>query len=173
MKNRTILVSLLMFSLFPNVLFGQNLSLIELIDLRNKSLTNFKKILNSKAWTNNEKESIGLTNTGGQTENTFRLSNKTHGASIEYITNNDSRNSRISIHISQKETYSEYVTKIISLGYKLIKAEVENGDIVKVYQNKKITIKVTTITDKTNYSSATINTYKFLILSNEDYGLKI
>lgn len=170
MKHFIKLITFLLLILLTNTGFGQNLSLDELVDLRKKNLTKFIEYLNPKGWINSNEARLEASE---QSSDYFRLSNKASKSTIEFLSSNDIKTNRISIHVSQKETYSQYVTKIISLGYRLIKAELENGDIIKVYQGKKNTIKVTTITDKTNYSSATINTYKFLILSNEDYGLKI
>lgn len=163
--------SFLLFILLTNTGFAQNLSLEDLFDLRRKSSSDFKEYLNSKGWTTSEvvpKEEKKLV---GEKLDYTRLFNTTTGAYIDHISNNDLQIQRVSMLITQKEVYSQYLSKMISLNHRLIKAELENGDIIKVYQGKKNTLKVTVLTNKSNYSSSNLNTYNFLILSNEDYNL--
>jgi hypothetical protein len=157
------LITFLLLILFTNTGFGQTLSLDELVDLRKKNLSKFIEYLNPKGWINSDEAPLETKKTIVESFESYKLSNKTSKSTIEYLSSNDTKTNRISIHISQKETYSQYLTKIISLGYRLIKAELENGDIIKVYQGKKNTIKVTTKTDKSNYSIPTTNSYIFLI----------
>ena len=163
--------SFLLLILLTNTGFAQNLNLEELFDLRKKSSSSFKEYLNSRGWTPSELVTSEEKNLVGQKSDYNRLFNTTTGSSIDHISSNDSQINRISMLITQKDVYSQYISKMISSSHRLIKSELENGDIIKVYQGKKNTIKVTILTNKSNYSSSDSNTYNFLILSNEDYNL--
>ena len=164
-------LSFLLFIFLSNTGFAQNLNLEELFDLRKKSSSDFKQYLNSRGWTATDNLPTDEKDFVGQKLDYHRLFNITTEVSIDHISSNDLQIKRISMLIPQKEVYSQYITKMISSSHRLIKSELENGDIIKVYQGKKNTFKVTTLTDKSNYSSSTKNRYRFLILSNEDYNL--
>lgn len=158
MKPKIYFLSLFFTIFIANNTFAQNLSFDDFIDLKKKSLSGFNEYLNSRGWETLEDES------GNKTINSNKLIHKSSGSTIGFVRNDEDQNNKISLFITQKDIYSQYITKMNGLGYRLIKAEVENGDIVKVYQGKKNTIKVTTITNTSNYSIPTTNSYIFLTL---------
>lgn len=157
MKNKIYSLTLFLIIFIGNNTFAQNLSFDEFVELKKKNLSGFKEYLNSKGWDVLEDE------TNFEDKNTNKLMHKATGSNIEFISDSEKQNNKISLLITQKDSYTQYLAKMNALGYRLIKAEVEKGDIIKIYQGKKNSIKVTTITNNTNYSSPTTNSYVFLI----------
>ena len=133
-------VSFLLFIFLSNTGFAQNLNLDELFDLRKKCSSDFIQYLNSRGWTAADNLPSEEKDLVGQKLEYHRLFNITTGVSIDHISSNDSQIKRVSILIPQKEVYSQYITKMIASSHRLIKSELENGDIIKVYQGKKNTI---------------------------------
>lgn len=157
MKNKIYSLTLFLIIFIGNNTFAQNLSFDEFVKLKKKNLSGFKEYLNSKGWDVLEDE------TNFEDKNTNKLMHKATGSTIEFISDSEKQNNKISLLITQKDSYTQYLAKMNALGYRLIKAEVEKGDIIKIYQGKKNSIKVTTITNNTYYSSPTTNSYVFLI----------
>lgn len=169
MKKTFSFIAVFAFVLVANLGFAQNLSLNELIDLRKKSLTEYTNYLKSKDWKVEEKAGLSANDFGGKGLDSFRLKHNNSESIIDYLINKKTK--RILIQIRQKDVYSQYLSKLLSTGYLLIKSGLENGNIVKVYQGKKNSVKVTLASDKMNYSTESNTTFVFLIMSNEDYQL--
>lgn len=172
MKRTFTIITLLFCSLY---LQSQNLTINELASLRKKSFGNVEEILSNKNWTFLEGDQPTSEKLGSAVfaYNKEEYSDKSKSF-IDFLYNNTEDNAicehRIVLQFFDKTKYNSYVNSFKTIGCKLIKSIIEDGNIVKVYQGETTTFKVTIITKK-NEMGVTATIYKFFILSNVDYNL--
>jgi hypothetical protein len=75
---------------------------------------------------------------------------------------------RISIEIYDLVTYKDYMNRLNTLNYKVIKTDVEDEGVEAVYQTKSMTCVVTTLRFKPD-ANTNIPAYKFLFVDNLTY----
>jgi hypothetical protein len=169
MKTKNIgLLFLLMFCSYTG--FTQNLTFDEVLSLRKKSFSGFEEYLNIKGWNFLDANEPGKYSSLGSVTFTYKKSNYDDKAEsfINYYYSDYAEN-RLSIQIVKKDIYLNYLTRIKSLGMKLIKSEIEDGDLVKIYQGKTTTAKLTISSKQEDYSTSSKTTYVFFILTNMDF----
>jgi hypothetical protein len=158
--------------LFPLTIFAQNLSFEQVLSLRTKTLSNLEEYLTSKKW-----EMLEATepneNTMGSVDfayNKSRFDDKAESFINFYYSNGSTKNNRLTIQVNKVSNYNLYLAKIKSLGYKLQRSYVEEGDLIKLYQTNNMTIRIRTSTQSDEFSS-TRTTYSFFILPTSSYDL--
>jgi hypothetical protein len=162
-----VLLLLLLFSLTS---YSQNLTLDEVVGLRKKNIANVEEFLTAKNWSyigSNEPESDKLGNAR------FAYGKSSYDdkaeAFIKYLYSENTGRKRISFQVHKKDKYNLYLTRIKSLGCKLIKSKISDGGIEKVYQGATTTFIIDVNTQSEKYSSATTTVYHFFIIENSDY----
>lgn len=151
-------------------IYSQNLTIDEIISLRKKDITEVEEFLNTKKWSllnanqpDNEKLGLMAFSFG---KNEF---DDKAQAFLGYYFSENSELKRIDFDFFDKIIYNNYLTRIKSLGCKLIDSKVNDGEITKTYQGSTTTIKITIGTKKNDFNS-TYTFYNFFIVSNEDYN---
>jgi hypothetical protein len=159
-------------TLFPLTIFAQNLSFEQVLSLRTKSLSNLEEYLTTKKW-----EMLEATepneNTMGSVAfayNKSRFDDKAESFINFYYSNGSTKNNRLKIQVNKVSNYNLYLAKIKSLGYKLQRSYVEEGDLIKLYQTNNMTIRIRTSTQSDEFSS-TRTSYSFFILPTSSYDL--
>ena len=134
MKNR---ILLLVFTLITFNSFSQNLSLSELLKIREMSNGQVKDYLTSKGW--------GFLQGTEETEEDYASSFFNYGqdAVIKYSYSTEGIE-LLSIGFRKKEKYSQYLAEIKKIGGALVDSKVEYGDLVEYYKNAILTFKVVT-----------------------------
>ncbi len=169
--NRVIL-SLFVFLIQPVSTFAQNLSFDEVLNLRKKSLSDVEEYLNSKGWDflKASKQDEEFSKYGYVTFSYKKLDHIDYAQSFIYYFFSEYYKNKILIQIFKKDIYNKYMTRINSIGMRLIKTDVENGSVVKVYQGKTTTVKLTIYSKKEEQSDSSKTGYHFFILDNWDYN---
>jgi hypothetical protein len=151
--------------------YSQNLSFDQLLSLRKNNLAQVEEYLSSRGWSFLEGTA--------STDSTLASANFTYKRStyedkaesfLLFVTSSDNTSNRIRIQVVKKDIYELYLARIKALGCKLIKSEIVDGTILKVYQGATTTIKINILTDKEeDYSTKTI--YNFFLAGNFDYAI--
>lgn len=152
---------------------SQNLTIDELASLRKKSFGNVEEVLSVKNWSYlNGKEP----NSEKMGSATFAFNKRDFSdeaeSFFEYIYDNSENeelcNHKIILQFFDKKRYNNYINRFKSLGCKLIKSKIENGNIVKIYQGSTTTFQISIIADK-NELGTTNTRYNLFIIGNVDY----
>lgn len=152
---------------------SQNLSIDELSTLRKKSFGNLEEVLSIKNWSF-LKGSEGTTEKMGNATFTFNKMEYSDEASafLEFYYDNSENqelcNHKINLQFFDKAKYNNYVSRLKSLGCKLIKSKIEDGSIVKIYQGSTTTFQISIISEK-DVLGTTNTTYNLFIMGNVDY----
>lgn len=165
-KTKLNLVFLILF--FPIIGIGQNLTLDEILSFRNKDLADVEEYLTVKGWDYIEGEKSSENSFGTASFGNGKVKGTNSTASIlTYFYSQNSYRKRISIQITNKEKYNNYISKIKTLGFKLKNSKVVEGEILKLYQGKTTTIEIRVANDK--FLNTGIVFYTFFIVDNLDY----
>lgn len=154
---------------------SQNLTIDELASLRKKSFGNVEEVLSSKNWSF-LKGSEPNSETMGSANFAFNKQDFSDDAEsfFEFLYNNTENeeicNHRILFQFFDKVKYTNYINRLKSLGCKLIKTKIEDGNIIKIYQGATTTFQISIIADK-NELGITKTRYHFFIIGNVDYFL--
>ncbi|HFG0566808.1 hypothetical protein LIT56_11205 [Flavobacterium psychrophilum] len=152
--------------LLSNLTFSQNVTLDELINLRSQNLNEIEEKLALKGWSyENGQEPEGTK--AGKVNFAYKKSqyDGTAVSFIKYYYSNSSNTRRIDIQISSIDKYNQFLSRVKSLGCKLIDSKITNNDLKKVYQNTKLTFIIVTSAYNKNYAS-----YWLAIFENNDYN---
>ncbi len=165
------ITTLFIIILACNTSFAQNLSLVQLLELRKKELGNAEEYLIAKGWEFSEAEQPTDGKLGKATF-TYKKDDMSDRAEsfLTYMYNDYFSTTRISIQVNKKIKYTEYVNTIKSLGCKLISSKVEDGDLIKVYRGVTTTFKITSSTS-TNFYNENTAVWHIFITTNEDYDI--
>lgn len=160
----------LFFFLSLTNLFSQNLTLDELLSLRKKQIVSAEEFLAVKNW-----ELYSAVQPDGSTPGTITFSYKKYEEDkavsfIKYIYTNDINNNMLNILIFNAEKYKTYLTRIKSLGCKVVYSGLKENEIIKVYQGTTTTIVVKVGTQDNDFGGTTTY-YSFTIASNDDVKL--
>lgn len=154
---------------------SQNLTIDELASLRKKSFGNVEEVLSSKNWSflngsESNSETMGSANFAFNKQD---FSDEAESF-LEFVYNNTENeeicNHRILFQFFDKVKYTTYINRLKSLGCKLIKTKIEDGNIIKIYQGSTTTFQISIIADK-NELGITKTRYQFFIIGNVDYFL--
>jgi hypothetical protein len=171
MKMRKNHLLTLFMCLVASMSYAQSMSVDEIIGLRKKNLSVFETYLKSKGWTATGTGMLSIRDTEDPNVTKNKVFYNNLDTYIEHSISRNSKSNRITIQVSDKDIYSKYAARMLALKYRLIKSELVNGDIVKVYQGKNDLIKLTTLIKREENSYISKTYYNFLILSTEDYVL--
>lgn len=164
-----ILIFLVTISNFVN---SQNITFDQAQNLRQKGLADVETFLTGKGWKMTEAEAATTEKMGmatfGYEVNRFD-SKKATGWITFYESGVDNKYNRLTIQIHKSDLYSTYVSRLTANAYKLKSSKIEDGAILKVYQNSTTTCMVRTSTSEGTYTKST--TYSFILLNNTDYKL--
>lgn len=151
--------------------YSQNLSFDQVLNLRKNNLAQVEEYLSSRGWSFLE----GAASTDSTLASaTFTYKRSTYEDKAEsfllFVSSSDNSSNRVRLQVVKKDIYELYLARIKALGCKLIKSEIVDGGIIKVYQGATTTIKINILTDKDeDYSTKTA--YLFFILDNYDYSI--
>ncbi len=168
--SRIIILSLTLLVLSMSSI-AQNLTFDEVLSLRKKSLSEVEEYLNARGWKFLEAaEPEGFDKLGNVTF-TYKK-NYTNDLAESFFSYyySDYDNNRIAVQVHKPDIYNKYLARIRSLGMKMINSEVESGNMIKIYQGKTTTVKVTISSQQEDYSDSHKTLYRFFILSNFDYN---
>jgi len=168
MKKKLFLLILIFTSILVS---AQNLSLAQLLEIKKKDLGNAEEYLTTKGWEFREAEEPTDEKLGFATF-TFNKSDMSDLAEsfLNYYYNNYSNTTRINIQINKKAKYNEYINSIKGFGCKLIKSEIQEGRIVKIYRGATTTFRISSSTSSNFYNEETA-IWLIFIVSNDDYDL--
>jgi tetratricopeptide (TPR) repeat protein len=160
-------IYILLLTIISYSSFSQNVTLDELLSLRKGNLATVEEKLTNKGWdysSGTESETDKLEHA------TFTYHKSSYGNGAEsfifYSYNEDWK--RIGIQILKKDIYNSYLARLKSLGCKLIKSNISEGDIEKVYKSSTMIFKIT-ISNEVNENSSTTTVYNIFILEYADY----
>ncbi|MBS1580558.1 MAG: hypothetical protein JST29_13070 [Bacteroidetes bacterium] len=158
----------LALSIFTFKIYSQNITLDEVINLRNKDVTDVEEYLTNKNWTLlNAKEGYGTTMASiGFAYNKSSYDDRAESF-IKYYYSDETETKRISWQINRKDKYSILLGQLKAKGVTLLNTKVKDGSIIKYYQGKTLTFVVSIDTD-TDYIE-TKTTYNIFIITNYDY----
>lgn len=164
-------ITLLSFS----SLYCQNLTIDELVSLRKKSFGNVEEILSEKKWSfingsEATSESMGSANFAYNKQDYSDNAESFFEFVYNDTENEEICNHRILFQFFDKIKYTNYINRLKSLGCKLIKTKIEDGNIIKIYQGSTTTFQISIIADK-NELGITKTRYHFFIMGNVDYFL--
>lgn len=169
MRKSFTLFLILFSSLF---MYSQNLTIDELALLRKKSFSEVEEILSSKNWTFLEGHEPDSEKMGSAV---FALNKKEYNDNAQsffnflYDNSEDEEmcNHRIVFQFFDKTKYNNYINRFKTLGCKLIKSKIVDGEIIKIYQGNTTTFQISIIAEKDTFGTTT--RYKMFITSNVDY----
>jgi hypothetical protein len=152
---------------------SQNITIDELVSLRKQSFGNVEEVLSKKNWTFLNGSEPNLEKMGSATfAFNKREFNDNADSFFEFLYDNTENeelcNHKINIQFFDKNKYSNYINRFKSLGCKLIKSKIENGNIVKIYQGSTTTFQISIIAEKDGLGT-TITRYQLFIMGNVDY----
>lgn len=173
-KMRNLFAIILFFMCALNA-HSQNLTIDELASLRKNGFANAEEFLSGKNWTFLEGRKPTPEKLGSAVfafnKGDFNDKSKSF---LDFLYNNTESEAicehRIVLQFFDRSKYNSYINRFKTLGCKLIKSEIEDGNIIKIYQGATTTFKTTILTEK-NEMGATYTIYKLFILSNVDYSL--
>ena len=165
------IVFLIVIALFNNNCDAQNLTLDQVLNLRTKQLSYVDEYLTTKKWSMLSAEEPTDENMGNISfaYNKGIYDDKAESFLDFYYSKFSILYNRIRIQVNKSSNYNIYIARIKSLGYKLKSSFLENGNLIKVYQTSNTIIKVTTSTQKDDFTS-TKTSYSFFILNTIDYN---
>ena len=152
---------------------SQNLTIDELALLRKKSFGNLEETLSSKNWVYIEGQEA---EEGSMESATFAFNKKEYDDSaqafLKFIYDNSENEElcshRIVLHFFTKEKYNRYINRLKAIGCELIKSQIEDGVINKIYQGKTTTFKLSIVAEKDDFGT-TKTRYQLFVISNADY----
>lgn len=160
-------IYILLLTIISYSSFSQNVTLDELLSLRKGDLATVEEKLTNKGWEYSngvESENDSLSHA------TFKYHKSLYGngavSFITYIYSDDWK--RINIQILKKDIYNSYVARIKSLGCKLIKSKISEGNIEKVYKGSTMIFKII-ISNVVENNSSTTAVYQIFIYEYADY----
>ncbi len=155
----------------PAVLFAQNLTMSQLLEIKKKDIGNAEDYLVSKGWEFLEAKEPTW-DKFGSVAFTYEKDNMSSRAVsfLIYLFSDVSSQTRVLIQVHKKEKYTEYVNAIKSYGCEMVSSKVENNEIVKVYRGATTTFIIRSGTSE-NYFNEQSAVWTFSILSNDDYDL--
>lgn len=165
----------LLFILFLNIfsisIYGQNLTLSQILEIRKKDLGSAEEYLSAKGWEFYSGESPTETSMGSATFTYDKDEMSSRAQSfLAFLYSDYSNRTRISIQVNKKLKYNEYINAIKAYGCKIISSKIEDGKIVKVYRGATTSFIIKSGTG-TNFFNEDTAVWFLLILSNEDYDL--
>lgn len=161
--------------IFSSSLYSQNLTIDELASLRKNGFANAEEFLSGKNWTflEGRKPTPDKLGSAVFAFNKGEYNDKSKSF-LDFLYNNTENETicehRIVLQFFDRAKYNSYINRFKTLGCNLIKSEIEDGNIIKIYQGATTTFKTTILTEK-NEMGATYTIYKLFILSNVDYSL--
>ncbi|MCB6089714.1 hypothetical protein LIS90_13760 [Flavobacterium psychrophilum] len=152
---------------------SQNLSIDELSSLRKKSFGNLEEVLSIKNWSflKGDEETTEKMGTATFTFNKMEYNDEASAFLEFYYDNSENEklcNHKINLQFFDKAKYNNYVIRLKSLGCKLIKSKIEDGNIVKIYQGSTTTFQISIVSEK-DLLGTTNTTYNLFIMDNVDY----
>lgn len=163
MQIRTKFLTLL-FLLNLAISFSQNISLSELVNLKDLDVGNAKKYLESKNWkTGAERKQTDKYNQAIFFKDDIIPDSETQKLIFFIYSTDKDYPSRINAQLD-KIGFDLCISKMESLGFKFITSRIEEGMKIEIFQNKSKTIKASQSTDKTNS-----DLFYIFILDNSDY----
>lgn len=143
MKHITLTISLTLITCLS--IFGQKLTLTDLTNLCNKKTwEDVNQVLLSKGWTyyDSEKGNTYKYNTITWSFNKDYYSDKAQA--WFYLYTYEGLPNKISYSVFNKESYSIIQNSISSAGFKLLKSEIEDNEVISTYGNATYTLKIST-----------------------------
>ena len=143
MKQKTLTISLTLITCLS--IFGQKLALTDLTNLCNKkNWEDVNQVILSKGWTyyDSEKGNSYKYNTITWSYNKDYYSDKAQA--WFYLYTYEGLPNKISYSVFNKESYSIIQNSISSAGFKLIKSEIEDNEVISTYGNATYTLKIST-----------------------------
>ncbi len=164
-------VLLIAFLIIGNCALSQNLTLAQILEIKKMDLGNAEEYLTAKGWEFKNAEEATYEKLGNATF-TYNKSDLSDLAEsfLTFLYSSYSDRTRISIQISKKVKYNEYMNSIKGYGCKLVDSKIEDGRIVKIYRGATTTFRVSSSTSLNFYKEETA-VWFILIVSNEDYDL--
>ena len=152
---------------------SQNITIDELASLRKKSFGNLEETLSSKNWVYIEGQEADFESMGNAT---FAFNKKEYDDSAQAFLNfiyDNSENEelcshRIVLHFFTKEKYNSYINRLKSIGCKLIKSNIQDGNIIKIYQGNTTTFRISIVAEKDVFGT-TKTRYELFVIGNVDY----
>ena len=152
---------------------SQNLSIDELVSIRKKSFANAEEVLSRKNWSFLNGSELNSEKMGSAK---FAFNKREYSDDAESFfdflydnsENEELCNHKIILEFFSKTKYNDYVNRLKSLGCKLIKSKIEDGNIIKIYQGSTTTFQITIIADKDELGTTTTR-YNLFIIGNVDY----
>jgi len=158
-----------MFVLMQSIIYSQNLTMNEIINIKNNDLVFAEEYLTTHGWEFLNAQQPSITNMGVATFSYKKDEMSSRAESfITYIYSDSSDRRRLLIQISNQAKYNEYTKSIKSFGCKVISSKIENGEIVKTYRGNTLTFVLKSGVSKNVYSEDTA-TWFINIYSNWDY----
>lgn len=156
--------------LITSVTFAQNLSLSQLMTLRKMSLEDAEIKLNNEGWQYSRGKAPVLNRLGHAefvygAEDDFQFAE----AFLSFLYGTDSE-SRVVIQFSKLSKYRDYLTEVKGFSPTLIKNNIEEGNLVKVYQGKTTTFIFTSATTENKFGGD-MPSWTLAIMDNESYNL--
>lgn len=154
---------------------GQNLTIDQVISLRNKTVVEVEEFLISKNWElTGVTIPIDSTITSGVLSFAYNKNPISDRAEcfISYyylnpIIDNNKRGNQISIQLHNKTVYNKFISRLNEIGFKFKYSKVKEGEIIKIYKNDSLTVEVKNKTFKEEFT--TINQYIFDISNSWIY----
>ncbi|MEG0187907.1 MAG: hypothetical protein RR578_02920 [Bacilli bacterium] len=155
--------------IMPSV-FGQNLTLSELLSIRKKDISGVDDYLTNKSWkfiSGSEPDDESL----GSISYTFKKDymNDKAESFLNYYYSDYSSKTRLSIQVHKTNIINAYISQIKIWGGKIIDSYVDDGDMIKIYQGSTMTYRVITSTQDNDYGG-TSTCYILSIYTNEDFN---
>jgi hypothetical protein len=163
-------LALTCFILFSNFIHAQNLTLDQVMSLRDKSLAEVEEFLTTRNWEMKNATEPDESNLG--TASFAFNKNLFDDKATAFITYHYAGNvmfNRVNIQISTLQAYNLYMSRLKALNYKIVNSKVVSGQIVKVYKGKNLTVRVSSSTYNDEFATRTI--YQFFICSSADYEI--
>lgn len=151
-------------------IFGQNLTLNELLSIRKKDIAGLDDYLTKKSWnfisgSEPDDENLGIISYTYKKEYTSDNAE----SFLNYIYSETYSVYRIAIQVHKLNVINSYINQIKGWGGKLIDSYIEDGNMIKIYQGSTMTYKVITYTQDNDYGG-TITIYNLIIYTNEDFN---
>lgn len=153
--------------IYGHVLYAQNLSFEEVMDLQQKNLSEVKGFLTARNW---EFLYTSLSK-GRYSISTFMYKqeeqNKHTASYVHYAHSKQHDNRTINIQINNQDVYNQYISMILARGVTLIDSKTKRNITLSTYQDATFTFIASTYKPKD--LTDTYPRYSLLILRNEDY----
>lgn len=155
---------------FSANLFSQNLTLSEVLSVRNKSLGEAEEFLTQKGWSfiGAEKPTNKTMGSLNFAYNVSNYDNKAESFILYIYSDYSNASNRLSIQLVNNKKYIEYLNQIKSWGGKMIDSYVKDENIYKIYQGTTITYVISSYVQEDDYYSKKTG-YNLLIMTNESF----